>query len=456
MRGNRAMVRLPRWLLGLGLMFWLASSAMFALRAQPPEPLQRVQQIVVIFLENRSFDHLFGHFPGADGLANAGPAAAQIDLPGPTLPQPLIFRDGNMAPDARFPANLPNGPYPIDRFARQDSLLPSPVHQFFEEQAQINGGAMNRFVAVTNAGGAVMGYHEMRGSHHWQLAAEFTLADRFFHSAFGGSFLNHAFLVCSCAFQFPNAPEAIRVKEDFTGRNVPKGSVTNNNEAVNTLRSVYLPRASDSQRREQLVPPQTMPHFGDRMDAAGVTWKWYSGGYDDAAAGRGHEHFQYHHQPFAYFANLAPGTPAREEHLRDGTDFLHDIAANSLPRVSFYKPLGTQNMHPSYSTVPSGDAHLGEIVARLRASPAFANMLIIVTYDENGGFWDHVAPPKRDAWGPGTRVPTIVIGPMVKRGFVDHTPYDHGSILRTIQLRFNVAPVNEIDGRATPLLNLLQ
>jgi len=81
---------------------------------------------------------------------------------------------------------------------------------------------------------------------------------------------------------------------------------------------------------------------------------------------------------------------------------------------------------------------------------------VIVTYDEHGGAWDHVAPPKRDPWGPGTRVPLLAIGPMVKKGFIDHTSYDFGSILRTIEIRFGAEPVNQTDGTATPMTNLLQ
>jgi phospholipase C len=83
-------------------------------------------------------------------------------------------------------------------------------------------------------------------------------------------------------------------------------------------------------------------------------------------------------------------------------------------------------------------------------------MLIIVTYDENGGFWDHVAPPQRDRWGPGARVPLVAIGPMVKRGHVDHTQYEFGSILKTIEDRYGLAPLNDIDGKANNLTALLQ
>jgi len=81
---------------------------------------------------------------------------------------------------------------------------------------------------------------------------------------------------------------------------------------------------------------------------------------------------------------------------------------------------------------------------------------LIVTYDENGGFWDHVAPPKRDRWGPGTRVPTIVVSPFARKGHVDHTPYDTLSILKLIETRFALAPVNETAAKATPLLGAFQ
>jgi phospholipase C len=83
-------------------------------------------------------------------------------------------------------------------------------------------------------------------------------------------------------------------------------------------------------------------------------------------------------------------------------------------------------------------------------------MLVIVMYDENGGFWDHVAPPVRDRWGPGTRVPTILMSPFAKRGFVDHTPYDTTSILKLIETRFDLAPLSEADARADAMLSALQ
>jgi plastocyanin len=93
-------------------------------------------------------------------------------------------------------------------------------------------------------------------------------------------------------------------------------------------------------------------------------------------------------------------------------------------------------------------------VRAVQQSPAWAYTAIIVTYDENGGFWDHVAPPKGDRWGPGTRVPTIVISPYAKKGYVDHTKYDTTSILKLIETRWGLAPLGPRDAAATGLANV--
>jgi phospholipase C len=114
-----------------------------------------------------------------------------------------------------------------------------------------------------------------------------------------------------------------------------------------------------------------------------------------------------------------------------------------LPAVSFYKPAGRDTQHPSYTDIVTGDIHIDGLLQKLRASPQWKDMLVIVTYDENGGYWDHVAPPTGPGWGdrfgPGSRIPTLLIGPHVKKGFVDHTTYDTTSILQFISKRFGLA-----------------
>jgi len=428
--------------------------------AQPgaPDPLARIGHIVVIFEENRSLDNFFGKFPGANGLANAGDKTIQIGPDGKPyefLPSPM---NSNLKPpdvDKRFPAQLPNRPFEINGYVSLDDDTGDLIHAFYQEQMQINGGAMNRYAEVSNAKGLTMGYFDISKTYLWKLAGEFTLGDAMFHSAFGGSFLNHAFLVCSCAFRWPNAPEAIVARLDADGNMVKDGQVTPDGYAVNTSRSVYLHAPSDTDP-SKLVPPQTMPHIGDRLDAKNISWKWYSGGYDDAMAGHPDARFQFHHQVLQYFQDLAPGTPAQKAHLQDYKDLVRDIEQNTLPQVVFYKPIGQYNQHPGYTNVSDGDGHLAELVRKLQDSPAYADMLIIITWDENGGQWDHVPPPRRDKWGPGTRVPLIAVGPTVKRGYVDHTPYDFGSILRTIEVRYGLDPLTDADANAYPMRDLLQ
>jgi acid phosphatase len=106
--------------------------------------------------------------------------------------------------------------------------------------------------------------------------------------------------------------------------------------------------------------------------------------------------------------------------------------------VTFYKPQGNLNQHPGYASLADGDAHISELVAKLRASPQWNHMMIVITYDEFGGAWDHIAPPPADALGPGARIPALIVSPFAKRGTVDHTQYDTESILRLITRRFDL------------------
>ena len=109
-----------------------------------------------------------------------------------------------------------------------------------------------------------------------------------------------------------------------------------------------------------------------------------------------------------------------------------------LPAVTFYKPQGNLNEHAGYTDVTDGDEHIADVLTHLKNSPQFKHMLIIVTYDENGGWWDHVAPPKGDMFGPGSRIPAIIVSPYAKKHTVDHTQYDTTSILRFITAKFNL------------------
>ncbi|HEV8695834.1 MAG TPA: alkaline phosphatase family protein, partial [Lysobacter sp.] len=177
------------------------------------------------------------------------------------------------------------------------------------------------------------------------------------------------------------------------------------------------------------------------MSEKGISWAWYSEGWSDAVAGRPDPLFQFHHQPFNYFARYAEGTAARAEHLKDSEDFFAALRAGNLPAVAFIKPSGAHNEHPGYADLLSGQRYVADLVKAVQDSALWKDSVIIITYDEAGGRWDHVPPPPGDRWGPGIRVPAIIISPYAKRRFVDHTPYETTSILKFIETRWKLAPL---------------
>lgn len=466
-----------------------------------PAGLDRIEHIVVIYAENRSFDHLYGLFPGAEGIAQAtAEEKTQLDHDGTPLPAlPPVYVGGK--PSDAFPKGLPNGPFRIDAppvNRRMDEVLPSPIHNYYHNREQINGGRNNRFVAMSTVGAWVMGYFDGSQMKLWKWAQDYTLADHFFMGAFGGSYLNHQWLICACTPVDKEAPAKTRPQLDAQGRlkkrpdsppsvmdgpvRVYDGRVTPDGYTVNTSQPPYQPSGIGPADGGSLdladpakapVPPQTATTIGDTLSAKGVSWAWYAGGWNAALADgrrsasekrsviyatqRGQIAFQPHHQPFNYYARYAPGTAARAQHLKDYDDFVKAIDSGRLPQVSFYKPVGQLNQHPSYTDLAQGDAHIDALLRRLRASPQWKSMAIIVTYDENGGFWDHVPPPagpgRGDRWGPGTRVPALVISPFAKRGYVDRTPYDTTSIIKFITRRFGLEPLPGVREKAGDLTN---
>jgi phospholipase C len=433
----------------------LLASSLATPVAAAPRPIERINHVVVIYQENWSFDGLYGLFPGANGLSNAGQALSQVDkrgLPYATLPPPMgESRDGRRDPDPRFPADLPLAPFDLSAYVKPSERSGDLVHRFYQHQLQINGGRMDRQIAWSDAGGLVMSYYDATDMPEGRLARQFTIADNFFQGAFGGSFLNHQFLICACAPSWLEAPDAIKARLDVDGTLVADGAVTPDGYAVNTAYSINTPHPRTVTDPARLVPSQTAPTIGDRLSEKGLSWAWYSGGWNDALAGNPHAAFEYHHQPFAYFANYADDTEARKAHLKDETEFIAAARAGSLPAVSFVKPMGPDNEHPGSATLLRGQQHVADLVNAVMSGPNWADTAIIITYDEFGGRFDHVAPPVIDRWGPGSRVPAIVISPFARRGYVDHTLYDTSSVLKLIETRWNLAPLGERDAMANDM-----
>ncbi|HEY6831910.1 MAG TPA: acid phosphatase [Pseudolabrys sp.] len=476
--------------------------AVGAAHAQAPRTgLEAIDTVVVIYAENRSFDNLYGHFPGANGLQNVTPEnSIQVDRDGSSLKELPPVWDGLTAKGVTPPVtqaqteHLPNKPFAIDDPKGFDSKLGVITHDlwhlFYQNQMQINGGKNDRFVAYADAGALVMGYYDGSKLPLWNVAKQYVLADNFFQAAFGGSFLNHFQLACACTPVYPHAdqspakdliaavdPDGVTLtlaanspKSAMEGipKFVKNGQISPDFYAVNTMQPPYQPSnnkpAKDGDPRfadpstPSTLPPQNEKTIGDLLSDKGVSWAWYAGAWQatlDGDRSKPVPNFQFHHQPFNFFVQYAPGTEARAQHLKDGgmngTAFIEVIDAGKLPQVTFYKPQGNLNEHAGYADVLSGDEHIADIVAHLEKSPQWGHMLVVITYDENGGFWDHVAPPKADRWGPGSRIPAFIVSPFAKKGTVDHTEYDTTSILRFITRRFDLPVLPGLTARDAAL-----
>ncbi|MFU8871794.1 acid phosphatase [Micromonospora sp. SL4-19] len=503
--------------------------------------LAGITNIVVIYEENHSFDNLFGGWEGVNGLGEADAAHTtqvgangtplgclpqnDVNLPpvtvnctGGTFPnRPFRIEDHIRPGDTTCPA--PNGPNRPNGW-RNGSGVPGGctedlVHRFYQEQYQINGGRQNRYVTGSDALGLTMGHYDTRSLPiyrylHSRGAPRYTIADNFFQAAFGGSFLNHQWLVAARTPEWTDKATAAGKNSVVDANGIPTyyplyrpadpahpapvrdgpltqapaadGSCTAavcGDYAVNTVQpwyQPYRPGTVDAMR----MPALHHDTIGDRLSAGNIDWAWYAGGWDNAAGNTGgagwtngtdgrtcadprampgavHPNcpdatFQFHHQPFTYFAKYAPGSQARRQHLRDEVEFIAAARAGRLKPVSFVKPVGEETEHPGYASEATGSDHLVELLKAVESGPQARDTLVIVTYDEFGGQWDHVPPPKGDVWGPGTRIPALVISPRLAAPFrVDHTAYDTTSVLATIEQRFHLAPLATRDAAVASL-----
>lgn len=462
--------------------------------------LSRVGHIIVIYQENWSFDSLYGLFPGADGLANSFGVIPQLDVAASPAYSALIYQTpaplagSPAAADPQFPktANnklastlnsqlpLPLIPYDFTDYIPADGFTGDIVHRFYHEQLQIDNGKLepkngdlDKFVTWSDNPGLVLSYIDATAMPEGKLAQKYMLCDRFFHSAYGGSFLNHQWLIAAQTPPWTTAiPSGWQSSYDPTGKVLKDNQLTIDGKwAVNTIQPLLSPFSPGTSTAKRLLinntdpsQPGYTPNIGNRLDDAGINWRWYSGGWNDALADNKLANaalFQFHHQPFAYYSKYAPfltaptadysaGSPPQlnpattgpHAHLQDETAFLADVASGRLPPVSFVKPAGPNNEHPGYANETEGQQHVADLVAAVRKSSIWKDAVIIITYDENGGRWDHVPPPVRaDGWGVGVRVPTIVISPFIQNGVIDHHEYETVSILKLIEKRFRLAPL---------------
>ena len=365
--------------------------------------LEKVDHIVVLMLENRSFDHMLGY------LSLEG---ARGDVDG------LRGEFANDHDGRSYPI------YHLDSTAIADD----PDHSASSVDLQIGGGAMNGFVAsfadtLSRRGvqdgdpARVMGYYNAADVPVYDhLAREFAVCDRWFSSVPGATWPNRLYAICG---------RAAGSRDDLP-HNRP--------------------------------PLYDQPSFARHLDAHGITWRWYSfeGGtlrFADARYTLGH------HDRFAFFSttnlNWKTGLEVRID--PQAASFLEDAARGTLPSVAWidpnfsnFNPIGFQpNDDHAPADIKDGQELVLAVYHALATSPQWEKTLLVIFYDEHGGFFDHVAPPAAPDDDPqmfgryGVRVPALIVSPWVEPRSVSTTLFDHTSIIKTILLRFCPGALNQ-------------
>lgn len=347
-----------------------------------------IKHFITLMQENHSFDNYFGTYPGADGIPD-----------GTCIP-----RDPDDAAAGCVKPHSLSGE-PIVDLGHNDDVF----------KAQLNGGRMDGFVdAVGTDPGRqkqVMGYYDDRDlPYYWNLADEYVLFDRFFTSAAGGSVWNHFFWV--------------------TGR---PGNPN-----------------SDSLRVEGF---DDVPTIFDRLEKAGLSWKFYVQNYDPAITfrnpGVGDRGAQIVWVPLLNY-NRFLDDPELNERIVPLSEFYTDLENGTLPSVSYMVPSGASE-HPPGS-IQAGERFVRTLITKLMLSSAWDSSAFMWTYDDWGGWYDHVKPPRVDRYGYGFRAPALLVSPYAKRGHIDSTTLDFTSKLKFIETNWGLEPLGRRDRKANNLL----
>ena len=433
-----------------------------------------IKHVVVIFQENVSFDHYFATYPVAanadksEPVFTAAPNTPTVNgLTGPLL------------------TNNPNSTAPF-RLTSAQPVTCDQDHNYADEQKAYNNGLMNKFVEsagsfsascdVAGKGkGIVMGYYDGNTvTALWNYAQNFAMSDNSFSTTFG-----------------PSTPGVVNlISGNTAGATLTAGSASGNVSTAGTV--VGDPRPDPSLDDCTLAPPRayitmTGKNVGDLLNAKGVTWGWFQGGFKPSSrksdgtaicatahnnvsgASAGTDYIP-HHAGFMYYSQtsnphhfppasaLSVGTTDQANHNYDLSDFTAALSAGNLPAVTFLKAGAYQDGHAGYSDPLDEQTFLVNTINTIEQSPFWSSTAIIIAYDDSDGFYDHAVGPivqlsavsddnlagagscggsasstTQGRCGYGPRQPLLVISPYSKVNFVDHSITDQASILRFIE-----------------------
>jgi phospholipase C len=374
---------------------------------------QHIKHIVFIIKENRTFDHLFGRMPGVDGATSG------------------VTCDGTRVPLRRAPDVMPN----------------DILHSFSAGVVSINGGKMNCFNRIYG-GTQLQGYVQYRQEdipNYWAYARRFSVADHFFSSVFGPTPIEHLWTIAAQSDRFVDSE-----RPDQAGAGAQGDYCADRLERMSAFRRMTRAEQREAFRLEEQAnidelinrfwiqrwPCTGIKTLPESLENAGVSWRYFMGGTFNQQVIKMIRKIR-----FSSMWNKVVPTQSFDRYVRE----------HRLPSVSWLVPPPSVNDHPASGSLCQGENWTVGRLNTLMKSPYWQDTAVFLTWDDFGGFYDHVPPPHVDLYGYGPRVPAIVISPWARSHHVDHHVYDFSSILRTIEELHGLDTLGQRDAIAHPM-----
>jgi phospholipase C len=363
-----------------------------------------IKHVVFIIKENRSFDNMFGTFPGADGASSADDKGRR---------RPMVH--GPMY-DQRLPHDLP--------------------HDYIAALKAWDHGKMDGF--TQSEASDKYAYTQLTKDqlpNYWHWAERFVLGDHFFASVNGPSFPNHLFTIAAQSGGTHDNP-APPGKHD-RGRYKTWGCDAPKSEKVVVV---------DTEGREhKLSPCFDFKTMGDELTRRGIPWLYYAAPpvlWEQPPSRSG-----YIWSAYSAIRHIRDNPTTWRKHVFPVQQAVRDIKQGRLAPVTWITPQFAYSEHPEYNFC-YGENWTTQVVDAIMRSPMWKNTAIFLTWDDWGGFYDHVPPPQIDRFGLGIRVPLLVISPYAKKGFIDHSHGEFSSVLRFIEDNWNLPHLTKRDTEA--------
>lgn len=363
----------------------LAPAASAAVPGTEPKPNSPIRHFVTLMQENHTFDNYFGTYPGADGIPKGTCMPVNIRKPKGKCLKPLHL-----------------GTRPVLDLGHNKQVFTD----------QFNGGRMNGFIQALRIQtgrieDTVMGYYDGRDlPYYWNVADNYVLFDRFFTSASAGSLSNHMYWITA-------------TPGNFEAESIPASGF------------------------------DKLPTIFDRLEKKGISWKFYIQNYDPNINFRskteGDRASQILWAPILNYARYLDD-PKLNSRIVDLDQYYEDLAKGTLPSVAYIVPSGASE-HPPGS-IQSGERFVRRLINGLMRSTAWNSSAFMWTYDDWGGWYDHVRPPQVDGYGYGFRAPALLVSPYAKKGYVDSTTLDFTSMLKFIEENWGLEPLASRDRKA--------